>query len=64
MRNSYAGICYRCKKQVQPKEGHFERIPYEERRKNKIFAKWRLQHAVCAIEYRGTKHGKEGIIVK
>ena len=44
MRNTYAGICYRCGKTVAPREGHFERT------KDK---KWRTQHASCAIKYRG-----------
>ncbi len=51
MRNSYAGICYRCKKQVAPREGHFELIPPEQRK----YVKWRLQHAECAIKYRNRK---------
>jgi hypothetical protein len=44
MRNKYPGICYRCGKRVKPKEGHFERY----------FSGWRIQHADCAIKYRGT----------
>jgi hypothetical protein len=58
MRNSYPGTCYRCKNPVKAKAGHFEKIPWEERKAKKIFAKWRLQHAECAIKYRGTKLGK------
>lgn len=46
MRNKYPGICYRCGKLVQPGQGHFERHK----------GKWRVQHASCAIEYRGTDH--------
>ncbi len=58
MRNKYEGICYRCKKIVLAHAGHFEKIPYEERQIKKVWAKWRLQHAECAIKYRGTKKGK------
>ncbi len=59
MRNAYSGICYRCKLKVNPYEGHFEHINRDERLKYKITSKWRLQHADCAIKYRGTKIGKE-----
>lgn len=59
MRNTYSGICYRCGKEVKPRKGHFEMIPSKERVQKKIFGKWRLQHAECAIQYRGTKIGKE-----
>ena len=44
MRNKYPGPCYRCNKLVKAGEGHFERF-----RRG-----WRLQHASCAIEHRGT----------
>jgi hypothetical protein len=47
MRNKYPGTCYRCGKRVEVGEGHFERIPGKG---------WRVQHAECAIKYRGTKH--------
>lgn len=48
MRNKYKGICYRCGEVVLPGEGHFEK---------KVGTKnsWRVQHASCAIKYRGTK---------
>lgn len=46
MRNKYPGICYRCGKRVEVGEGHFERVPGRG---------WRVQHADCAIKYRGTK---------
>lgn len=46
MRNQFGGQCYRCLGYVKPGEGHFERTPELER-------KWRVQHATCAIEYRG-----------
>lgn len=59
MRNTYKGICYRCGLEVQAYAGHFEAIPYKERKEHKIFGRWRLQHAECAIKFRGTKVGKE-----
>lgn len=44
MRNKHPGMCYRCGKWCEAGEGHFER-----------FGKgWRIQHASCAIEHRGT----------
>ena len=50
MRNKYPGICYRCGERVEVGQGHFEKI---------IGGGWRVQHASCAIKYRGTKtvHG-------
>lgn len=44
MRNRYPGICYRCGQMVGKGEGHFERH----------LGAWRVQHASCAIKYRGT----------
>ncbi|MBC2303409.1 hypothetical protein [Listeria booriae] len=44
MRNKYYGECYRCGKGCNPGAGHFERYK----------GSWRLQHADCAIKYRGT----------
>lgn len=44
MRNKYPGYCYRCSGYVEKGKGHFER-------KN---GHWRIQHADCAIKYRGT----------
>lgn len=44
MRNKYPGYCYRCGQHVKKGEGHFERKR----------GHWRLQHADCAIKYRGT----------
>lgn len=44
MRNNYPGPCYRCAITVAAGEGHFERFRNV----------WRLQHATCAIENRGT----------
>jgi len=49
MRNKYPGICYRCGKFVKAGDGHFEKIPHS--------SNWRVQHADCAIAYRGTKVG-------
>lgn len=53
MRNQYPGTCYRCGENVPAGEGHFERNhqpPFG----------WRVQHAECAIEFRGTDVGKPG----
>lgn len=47
MRNRFAGTCYRCGEHVAPGDGHFERL---------IGRGWRVQHATCAIKYRGTDH--------
>ena len=44
MRNRYGGDCYRCGKWCAPGEGHFERF----------LGRFRVQHATCAIENRGT----------
>jgi len=46
MRNKFAGTCYRCGKTVEAGDGHFERK----------HRKWRIQHASCAIKWRGTNH--------
>jgi hypothetical protein len=54
MRNKYPGICYRCGKRVEAGEGHFEKIIGT---KNS----WRVQHAECAIKYRGTKQNIKNI---
>ncbi|MEO1772519.1 hypothetical protein [Candidatus Enterococcus ferrettii] len=45
MRNKYPGYCYRCGEYVDAGKGHFERVR----------GHWRVQHADCAIKYRGTK---------
>jgi len=45
MRNKYPGVCYRCGEIVGVGDGHFERIPG---------TGWKVQHAECAIRYRGT----------
>lgn len=47
MRNKFKGICYRCNKEVEVGDGHFEKI--------KGTKNWRVQHATCAIEHRSTK---------
>jgi hypothetical protein len=57
MRNRFPGYCYRCGALVKPNEGHFERLG--DRRLNKLGEyvrgkKWLLQHAACAIKFRGT----------
>ena len=46
MRNQYPGTCYRCGKRVEAWAGHFECVANT---KN-----WRVQHAQCAIKFRGT----------
>jgi len=43
MRNRYGGTCYRCNTWCAPGEGHFELLG----------RKFRVQHAACAIEFRG-----------
>jgi len=48
MRNKFKGTCYRCGKEVLPGKGHFEKIIGT---KNS----WRVQHAECAIKFRGKK---------
>lgn len=47
MRNRYGGLCYRCDTWVEPGDGHFE----------KRNGGWEVQHADCAIFYRGTVCG-------
>lgn len=44
MRNRFAGPCYRCTETVPAGAGHFERFR----------GGWRVQHAACAVEHRGT----------
>lgn len=43
MRNKFGGECYRCGGYCEPGAGHFERLA----------GAWRVQHAACAIEFRG-----------
>lgn len=47
MRNRYPGTCYRCGGVVPAGAGHFERQ----------FGAWKVQHAECAVKYRGTDVG-------
>ena len=56
MRNKYPGTCYRCGERVEAGEGHFERITHSHRRKWNApkLRGWYVQHADCAIKYRGT----------
>lgn len=54
MRNQYPGTCYRCGKEVAAKSGHFERH----------IGSWKVQHAQCAIQYRGTPHTYKNETVK
>lgn len=42
-RNRYPGMCYRCGDLVAAGNGHFERNGFG----------WRVQHADCAIQWRG-----------
>lgn len=59
MRNIHPGICYRCNKIVGAKQGHIERVVFDNAIRSQIKNKWRVQHAECAIKYRGTKKGKQ-----
>ena len=56
-RNRFGGTCYRCGGHVPAGEGHFERISHSHRVKWNApeLRGWLLQHADCAIRYRGTK---------
>ena len=47
MRNQFPGTCYRCGLPVPAGEGHFEKII------GGYLFKWRVQHADCAIRWRG-----------
>lgn len=44
MRNKFGGTCYRCQEYVTPGDGHFELFR----------GQFRVQHASCAIKFRGT----------
>lgn len=48
MRNRFPGTCYRCNTHVPAGAGHFERSEK---------GGWKVQHAECAIKYRGTDVG-------
>lgn len=50
MRNRFPGKCYRCGCRVDVGAGHFEKL---------CSGGWRVQHASCAIKYRGTSVGNE-----
>lgn len=56
MRNKYPGYCYRCGGYVEKGKGHFERM-----KNRNTGATWRLQHADCAIRYRGTSVQGNGV---
>jgi hypothetical protein len=59
MRNKFPGQCYRCGKQVAAGAGHFERPSTKTLEKLGLVAvrnRWLIQHADCAIKYRGTNH--------
>jgi hypothetical protein len=58
MRNEFAAPCYRCGQTCAPGEGHFEKVSRSQRKKwgKYITEKWLVQHAGCAIEYRGTDY--------
>lgn len=49
MRNAYPQRCYRCGGIVASGAGHFERTGTGRRGD-----RWRLQHAACAVRFRGT----------
>lgn len=57
MRNRFPGQCYRCGLNVEAGKGHFERVADKNLAKLNApmtrFA-WLVQHAECAIKYRGT----------
>jgi hypothetical protein len=44
MRNKFPGTCYRCGEHVPAGDGHFELSR----------GKFRVQHATCAIQHRGS----------
>lgn len=58
MRNRFPGICYRCGKRCEANDGHFERQKWRPRYEPRARPRsvWLIQHARCAIEYRGTCH--------
>jgi hypothetical protein len=66
MRNQYPGICYRCGKTVLARQGHFEttkKYSFKTQQHVRISRnKWRLQHAECAIKFRGTDVGNENFV--
>lgn len=65
-RNSYPGTCFRCGKPVKAGEGHFERVGRIQTQKYGPLVqgkRWIVQHASCAIEYRGTAKSVESDVV-
>ena len=60
-RNRFGAICYRCGKWCEPEAGHFERVTFKKRQDGRApeQSTWRVQHADCAIKYRGTDHRGE-----
>ena len=57
MRNKFPGQCFRCGGVVDAGAGHFERFGKTQRLKYKDAPRditWLIQHADCAVEYRGT----------
>ena len=59
MRNRYPGQCYRCGERVEAGEGHFEQVSIRTMEKlglAGVKSRWLVQHAECAIKYRGTDH--------
>lgn len=53
-RNKYPGICYRCGKNVEVGQGHFQRS--QQNIKVKFATKWLLQHSECVFKHKGTDH--------
>lgn len=56
-RNKYPAKCYRCGKQVEAGQGHYERASGSRRIALNAPPKtpfWIAQHAGCAIRWRGT----------
>jgi len=55
MRNKHPGTCFRCGESVGVGEGHFQKVTSIDRKKwPDIRGQWQVQHAGCAIKYRGT----------
>lgn len=56
-RNDYPGTCYRCGGIVDAHDGHYERTSRKvhlAKWPQVTLPKWLLQHATCAVKYRGT----------
>ena len=57
MRNQFETKCYRCGCTVEKGKGHVEKFGKRHREKHPrapLTIKWLVQHANCAIKYRGT----------